>query len=248
MNNELVTLILAAGKGTRMKSDLAKVLHPLCGHPMIHYVIRMSREIGSTRTLAIIGHQKERVRDELTDENIEFVVQEPQLGTGHAIAQAQGVLDGYNGEILILSGDAPLLTPATMRRLIEHHRTQSATATVLTTHLPDPTGYGRIVRNPDGSVQKVVEHKDATPQERAISEINSGIYVFAAPDLFRALQKVGNDNAQREYYLPDVIPILLSEGKKVSALLTEEYEEISGINTIEQLQEAERILQQRQES
>lgn len=242
MQVNFVTVIMAAGKGTRMKSDLAKVLHPLNGRPMIHYVIRLARELGSNRIVAIIGHQKERVIETLKDVQIEFAIQEPQLGTGHAVMQTEPLLKNYNGPVLVLSGDVPVLTFDTMKHLIEIHIEQNATATVLTTLMPDPTGYGRVIRNADGSVQKIVEHKDASDQEKKIREINSGIYMFQSGELFTALRKINSHNAQNEYYLPDVLKIFIDDGKKVSAYSTEDYHEISGINTVEQLKEAETIL------
>ncbi len=245
MQSQLVTLIMAAGKGTRMKSDLAKVLHPIDGQPMIHYVIKLARELGSSRVIAIIGHQKERVRAELDYEHIEYALQEPQLGTGHAVMQAEPLLHNYGGDVLVLSGDVPLLTEKTMRRLIGLHRDHHAMATVLTTVMPDPTGYGRVIRGTNDDVVKIVEHKDATEDERKIREINSGIYVFNSGELFSALKKINSDNAQNEYYLPDVLKVLILENKKVSALITEDYHEISGINTVEQLKEAEQILVKR---
>ncbi len=248
MHSSLITLIMAAGKGTRMKSDLAKVLHSIDGKPMIHFVIQLARELGSRRVIAIIGHQKERVREELDYEHIEFAVQEPQLGTGHAIMQAEPLLHDYDGDALVLSGDVPLLTEQTMRRLIGLHRDHNAMATVLTTVMPDPTGYGRVIRGKNDDVVKIVEHKDATDDERKIREINSGIYVFNSRELFSALKKINSDNAQNEYYLPDVLKVLISENKKVSALITDDFHEISGINTAEQLKEAENILIKRNSS
>jgi len=239
------TIIMAAGKGTRMKSDLAKVLHPLLDRPMIHYVIELAKALQSERIISVIGHQKEEVRSALAEENIEFVIQEPQLGTGHAVMQAEELLGSYSGDVLILSGDAPLLTIGTTRLLLSLHQSEGATATVLTAVLPDPSGYGRIIRQPDGSVMKIVEHKDATDEERIVCEINSGIYVFSSKRLFDVLKKIRNDNAQKEYYLPDVIPMLLADGQKVCALVADDYHEISGINTLEQLLEAEIILTQR---
>ncbi len=248
MKHELVTVIMAAGKGTRMKSDLAKVLHPIDGQPMIHYVIQLARDLGSKRVIAIIGHQKERVREELDYEHIEFSVQEPQLGTGHAVMQAKSLLHDYDGDVLVLSGDVPLLSETTMRRLIDLHKDHTALATVLTTVMPDPTGYGRVIRAANGDVVKIVEHKDATDDERKIKEINSGIYVFHSKELFSALKKINSNNAQNEYYLPDVLKIMISENKKVSALITEDFHEISGINTVEQLKEAESILVKRNQT
>lgn len=243
--NQFVTVIMAAGKGTRMKSDLAKVLHPLLGRPMIHYVIQLARELGSERVMAIIGHQKERVREELAGENIEFAVQEPQLGTGHAIMQVAPMLSGYDGDVLILSGDVPLLTYPTMRQLLDLHTDQQAAGTVLTTVMTDATGYGRVLRGPDGRVKKIVEHRDATEEELRVLEINAGIYVFRAADLFPALNQITPHNAQREYYLPDVLKILMDAGRKIAAHTTTDFHEISGINTVEQLFEAETLLSRR---
>ena len=242
MNKDFVTVIMAAGKGTRMKSDLAKVLHPLNGQPMIHYVIQLARDLGSTRVIAIIGHQKERVQEVLLNERIEFAIQEPQLGTGHAVMQTERLLEKYDGPVLVLSGDVPILTYRTMNELIRLHVQEKATATVLTTHMPDPTGYGRVIRNNDGSVRKNVEHKDASDEEKKINEINSGIYMFQSRDLFNALKRINSKNAQNEYYLPDVLKIFIDDGKKVCAYITEDHHEISGINTVEQLKEAELIL------
>ena len=237
-----VTVIMAAGKGTRMTSDLAKVLHPLNGQPMIHYVIQLARNLGSDRVIAIIGHQKERVQEVLQNEHIEFAIQDPQLGTGHAVMQTEQLLHTYDGPVLVLSGDVPILTHHTMKELIQLHIHRKAIATVLTTHMPDPTGYGRVIRNADGSVRKIVEHKDATDEEKKIKEINSGIYMFQSRDLFDALKKINSKNAQNEYYLPDVLKIFIDEGKTVCAYITEDHHEISGINTVDQLKEAEFIL------
>lgn len=242
MSNGFVTVIMAAGKGTRMKSDMAKVLHTLNGKPMIHYVIQLARDLGSNRVIAIIGHQKERVQETLQNEHIEFAVQEPQLGTGHAVMQTEDLLEKYEGSVLVLSGDVPILTYDTIKKLTALHNEQNATATVLTTHMPDPTGYGRVIRNADRSVRKIVEHKDATDEEKKNKEINSGIYMFQSRELFDALKKINPHNAQNEYYLPDVLKVLIEKGGKVCAYVTEDYHEISGINTVEQLREAEIIL------
>lgn len=240
--HSFATVIMAAGKGTRMKSDLAKVLHPILGRPMIHYVIELARTLGSERVIAIVGHQREKVRQQLAGEHIEFAVQDPQLGTGHAVMQAEALLHGYEGDVLILSGDVPLLTRDTMRRFMEYHAGQAAAGTVLTTIIPDATGYGRIVRSADGQVRNVVEHKDASAEERRIQEINSGIYVFNCRALFDALKQITAENAQNEYYLPDVLRILIDAGHHVSAFMTPDHEEIAGINTVEQLHAAERVL------
>lgn len=237
-----VTVIMAAGKGTRMKSDLAKVLHPLHGRPMIGYVIDLARRLGSARIIAIIGHQKDRVREILSDEKIEFAVQEPQLGTGHAVMQTESLLGRYDGDALVLSGDVPALSEATLKKLIRLHQDEQATATMLTAIFEDPAGYGRVLRKNDGTVLKNVEHKDATDMERTVKEINAGIYLFRVPDLFLALKRIRSDNAQNEYYLPDVLKIFIDEGKKVCALIADDPKEIAGINTPEQLSEVERSL------
>jgi len=238
----LATVILAAGKGTRMKSDLPKVLHQINDRPMVHYVIDLADELHSEKTVLIIGHEREMVREACTGLNVEFAVQDPQLGTGHAVQMTEPYLDGYTGDVLVLSGDVPLLTFPTLDKLVKIHQSKGATATLLTSDLDDPTGYGRVLRNINGSVTKIVEHKDANEQERAIPEINVGIYIFKGPDLFRALKMVKNDNVQGEYYLPDVISIFISEQKKVFAVKTDNFDETRGINNVDQLQEAETIL------
>ncbi len=238
----LATVILAAGKGTRMKSDLPKVLHQINNRPMVHYVIDLARELHSEKTVLIIGHKREMVREACAGLDVHFAVQEPQLGTGHAVQMTESYFNDYAGDVLVLSGDVPLLTFTTLEELVNMHRANGATATLLTSDLDDATGYGRVLRDGNGSVSKIVEHKDATEQERAIHEINVGIYIFKAQDLFRALKMIDNDNVQGEYYLPDVISIFISEHKKVFAVKTANFDETRGINNVEQLQEAETIL------
>ena len=240
--NNLVTLVLAAGKGTRMKSDLAKVLHRINDRPMVHYVIDLAREIGSERIILIIGHQKEKVVEMCSSLPVEFAVQELQLGTGHAVKITENILDGFDGDVIVLSGDVPLLTKATMTGLIDTHTDSDAVATLLTAILPDPTGYGRVLRDDSGQVIKIVEQKDGSPAELEINEINVGIYVFRAKRLFETLKIIRNDNVQGEYYLPDVIKIYVDRGEKVVARLADNFDETRGINTVAQLSEAETIL------
>jgi UDP-N-acetylglucosamine pyrophosphorylase len=228
-----------------MKSDLPKVLHKINDRPMVHYVIDLAKELNAEKTILIIGHERELVKTACAGLPVEFAVQEPQLGTGHAVQMTEKMLSDFDGDILVLSGDVPLLTAQTMNALIQVHSQNDAAATLLTSDLDDPTGYGRVMRDADGSVYKIVEHKDANERERAVREINAGIYIFKAADLFRALKMVKNDNAQGEYYLPDVISIFISENKKVFAVKTDSFDETRGINTIEQLKEAETILTQR---
>ncbi|RMI20095.1 MAG: UDP-N-acetylglucosamine pyrophosphorylase [Calditrichaeota bacterium] len=242
---ELATVILAAGKGTRMKSDLPKVLHTLNGRPMVHYVIDVAEAIGSRRIVLVVGHKKELVIEACRERGVEFVVQSPQLGTGHAVLQTHPLFEGYQGDILVLSGDVPLLRAETLQKLLDIHRQEQPLATLLTTEMDDPTGYGRIVRDENGLVKQIVEHKDADEEIRKIREINVGIYIFRAEPLFRTLPLVKNDNAQGEYYLPDVVKIYVDRGEKVAAVLTGDVEETHGINTVEQLQRAEAILRER---
>ena len=239
------TAIMAAGKGTRMKSDLAKVLHLINGRPMIHYVIDLASSLGSERTVLIIGHQKESVKEICAEYPVLYAIQEQQLGTAHAVMQTRDILGNYEHDLLVLSGDVPLLSKTTLEKLINSHQNSGAIATLLTAHLEDPTGYGRIIRDSAGKVAKIVEQKDASSEELAIQEINVGIYIFKTIPLFKNLDLVQNDNAQGEYYLPDVVKMYVDRGDKVVAQLADNFDETRGINTIEQLKEAETILNKR---
>jgi UDP-N-acetylglucosamine pyrophosphorylase len=239
----LAIVIMAAGKGTRMKSDLPKVLHEANGKPLVAYVIEKSRALDPGKIVLIVGHQAELVQAATADFPVDYALQEPQLGTGHAVMQSEPLLKDFEGEVVILSGDAPLFTERTLRELIDFHRSRQAVATVLTAEMADPTGYGRIIRNGGGEeVLKIVEQKDATEAEKAVSEINSGVYVFNAAELFSALHSITNKNAQGEYYLTDVFGICFGKGKKVCAFKVADPNEIRGINTPEQLREAEQLL------
>jgi len=239
------TAIMAAGKGTRMKSDLPKVLHKLNNRAMVHYVIDLAEKIGSEKIVLIVGHKKELVEKECAARKVEFALQSPQLGTGHAVQMTESFFESYSGDILILSGDVPLLTENSISALVKQHNESKAMATLLTADLDDPTGYGRVQRNPDGSVKRIIEHKDATPDELKIKEINVGIYIFNARMLFKALKLVKNNNSQGEYYLPDVIPMFINDSLAVHAIKSKNFDETRGINTIEQLKEAETILLRR---
>ncbi len=241
----LATVVMAAGKGTRMKSDLPKVLHPLNDRPMVNYVIDAAKAVGSDKTVLIVGHKKELVIETIQDDGVEFAVQSPQLGTGHAVMQAAPNLKNFEGNVLVLSGDVPLLQAGTLRRLIDIHESEGALATLLTTNMDDPTGYGRIVRDENNFVRKIVEEKDADDEIREIQEINVGIYIFTAKELFATLPQVTNNNRQGEYYLPDVVKIYVDRNEKVAAVLTEDVEETHGINTVDQLKNAEEILMAR---
>jgi UDP-N-acetylglucosamine diphosphorylase/glucosamine-1-phosphate N-acetyltransferase len=239
---DIATLILAAGKGKRMKSDLPKVLHPLNNRPMIHYVIDIAEEIGSKMTILIIGHQKELVMEATKDRKVVYVTQEQQLGTGHAVLQTKPYFTDFKGSVLVLSGDVPLLRAETLKKLIEIHNRDNPLATLLTAEMDDPSGYGRIIRNDQGFVKQIVEDKDASKEIKKIKEINVGIYIFDSAALFETLPLLKNDNSQGEYYLPDVIKIYVERKEKIAAVLTADVEETHGINSMEQLVNAEKIL------
>jgi UDP-N-acetylglucosamine pyrophosphorylase len=238
----LAIIIMAAGKGTRMKSDLAKVLHPLGGRPMLHEVLDTSQKLSPEKIVIIVGHQADSVKEATAGYAVSYALQSPQLGTGHAVMQAEPFLEDFTGDVIVLSGDVPLTKPETLRELIKTHHDRRATATVLTAILADPTGYGRVIRGEMFDVIKIVEHKDATEKERQITEINSGIYVFDAKKLFAALKLIRNDNAQNEYYLPDVFKLFFHDGERIAAMTAKNFNEIRGINTPEQLKEAEDVL------
>ena len=242
--SDLVTVILAAGKGTRMKSKLPKVLHKAGGKSMVQHVLDAARSAGAKRNIVVTGLGGEMVREALGNQ-AEFVEQKEQLGTGHAVQQTADLLAGENGTVMVLCGDTPLLTGALLKKLYDEHVAAGAKATVLTAIMPDATGYGRIIRLADGSVARIVEHKDATEAERQVQEVNSGIYCFAARELFDSLKQVNNDNAQGEYYLPDVLEILKKQGEKIWAVAADDYESTLGINSRLQLAGAEKILRRR---
>jgi bifunctional UDP-N-acetylglucosamine pyrophosphorylase/glucosamine-1-phosphate N-acetyltransferase len=245
MATHRVAIILAAGVGKRMGSDLPKVLHPVLGRPMLEHVLEAVRHAGVGRSIVVIGHQADRVRAAVAGSDVEFVLQAQQLGTGHAVLQAQPLLSGVAGVALVLCGDTPLLTPETLTALLDAHRAASASATVLSALVEDPTGYGRIVRGAGGAVERIVEHKDASENEQRIREINSGLFAFALPELFTALAEVKADNAQGEYYLTDTLAILLRQGRRVAAHRCPDPREVLGVNTPAQLHEVESIMKTR---
>ncbi|NIS60243.1 MAG: NTP transferase domain-containing protein, partial [Proteobacteria bacterium] len=240
---ELSAIILAAGKGTRMKSDLVKVLHPLLGVPMLCYPIDLSLNgINSVKTIVVVGYQGERIRARFTEERLTFVDQGDPLGTGHAVLCAEKHLKGFKGTILILYGDVPLLKANTLRRFIDFHESNDGAITVMTTVLEDPAGYGRIVRTDEGRVQRIVEDGDASPEEVTIKEINTGIYCVESRFLFEALKQVRRDNIQGEYYLTDIVAIANGQERKVYAFVAEDSVEVMGINTRVDLAKADEIL------
>lgn len=238
------SVILAAGMGTRMKSKMPKVLHKVCGKPLSKWVIDASKAAGADKVCAVVGHKAETVKEVLGDV-CEFALQAEQKGTGHAVMQAIDVIKNSKGEVVILNGDTPLITAETINKAIEYHKNNGNQATVITAILDDVTGYGRIVRDNDGSVLKIVEQKDASEEEKKINEVNSGMYVFDAQSLVYALDKITPNNAQGEYYLTDTLEILLSAGKKIGGYAISDNDEIRGINDRVQLNEAEKIMQKR---
>jgi len=245
MVQDLSVIVLAAGKGTRMKSDLAKVLHPCLGRPLIDWVLDQADAVGARHQVVVVGHQREAVMEAVGGRGVHFAIQAEQKGTGHAVQMCQEAMADRAGEVLVLSGDVPLLSGATLEALCRHHREGAFAATVLTAIFADPTGYGRLIRRADGQVDRIVEHKDATEEERSVQEINSGIYLFHTGHLFRCIHRLRPDNAQGEHYLTDVIRFLVEDGLPVSALPTLDAQEIQGVNTVEQLAEVERELMHR---
>lgn len=237
-------VILAAGQGTRMKSKLYKVLHPVCGKPMVEHVVDEVAKVGADRIVTIVGHGAEAVSETLGEKS-EYALQEEQLGTAHAVEQAEEVLGGLEGTTLVICGDTPLIQADTMQALLDHHEEMKAKATILTAHAENPTGYGRIIRDENGEVLRNVEEKDASEEERRVTEINTGTYCFDNRALFEALRRVDNDNAQGEYYLPDVIRILKEDGEVVAAYETPKFEDMLGVNDRVALSEAERRMRLR---
>ena len=240
----LAAVIMAAGQGKRMNNpDKAKVMYELAGMPLVGHVVGLARQLGCDRIVVVVGHQRESVITYLRSfgDSVTTAVQAEQLGTAHAVRQAESALDDFDGDVVILSGDAPMTRLSTLTAALARHRAQHAAVTVLTAVLPDATGYGRVLRDEHGAITQIVEHKDANPEQRAVREINSGMYVFDRRLLFDALRRVGNDNAQGEYYLPDVFAIFRSEGRTMLPFMVEDFDEIRGVNTIEQLEEMERI-------
>ncbi|MBI5368271.1 MAG: bifunctional N-acetylglucosamine-1-phosphate uridyltransferase/glucosamine-1-phosphate acetyltransferase [Planctomycetes bacterium] len=239
-------VILAAGKGTRMISERAKVLHELAGRPMLAHVIDAVTGAGISAVHVVVGYQSEQVRAHCKGVPALFIEQAERRGTGHALLMADPLLSEIDRPILVLCGDAPLVRAETLRRLLEVHTAAAAACTILTCDLPDPTGYGRILRTDAGEVRGIVEHGDATPAERAVREINSGIYCFAAAAVFPALRALRPENRQGEYYLTDVVPLLLAKGLRVASLKAADPTEVLGVNTRQELAQAARALVRRE--
>jgi bifunctional UDP-N-acetylglucosamine pyrophosphorylase / glucosamine-1-phosphate N-acetyltransferase len=239
------SLILAAGKGTRMKSDLAKVLHTVDGRALVEYVVDTAEAMSLSPNVVVVGHQADRVREVLRGRPVVFADQTEQLGTGDAVRRAEPALRGFEGTLAVLCGDVPFLRESTLRELFRRHEAGDFDATILTAVLEDATGYGRILRGPDGDVTAIVEHKDATPGQRQVREINSSIYCFRYPRVQEALREVRDENSQGEFYLTDTIAVLRSWGRRVGAWAAPDPREVSGINTPQQLEDLARYYHQR---
>lgn len=240
----MAAVILAAGKGTRMKSECSKVLHPISGQPLATFPVRLAKQLGCQQTVMVVGHQADQVQQAFTDQDISFVLQQQQLGTGHALMVTEKALNDFSGTLLLLCGDVPLLSEQTLRELLNQHHQAQAAVTVLTATMENPTGYGRIVRQAD-EIERIVEEKDATTEEKALNEINTGIYAFEAPLCFELLHQISNNNAQGEYYLTDIIALAKKAGHRVCASLLKDANESMGINDRIQLSEATAIMRQR---
>lgn len=249
MRSDLDILILAAGLGTRMRSNLAKVLHRLDGRELINHVCETAATLGPRKFYVVVGHQAEDVKravlSEFDESSAAFVLQEQQLGTGDAVNAARELLESQDSTLLVLSGDVPMITSETLAGLIAAHNEKSAACTVLTVKLNDPSGYGRVIRDAEGNFARIVEQKDATDDQRRVSEINSGIYCFDTRKLFAALTRVGNSNAQGEYYLTDVPQILKDGGETVSIFECRDPREVEGVNDRRQLAGMEKIIRHR---
>ncbi len=239
---KLKALILAAGKGTRMKSDLPKVIHKVNGIPMVKKILNELEVLGTEENILILGHKKEVVLEELGE--VKYVVQEQQLGTGHAIMQTEELLKDYDGDVMILCGDTPLLRNETLKEMYEAHKKSGAATTILTSIYENPFGYGRIVKDGE-KVTAIIEEKEADEEIKKIKEVNAGVYCCNAKDLFAALNKVTNNNEKGEYYLTDIVGIQVAEGKAVASFILEDNEEILGVNSKVELAQAAKVLRER---
>ncbi|MFG0292873.1 MAG: sugar phosphate nucleotidyltransferase [Phycisphaerales bacterium JB065] len=251
-----VALILAAGKGTRMQSDLPKVAHPVAGEPMVRWVVRACAEAGCSRIVVVVGYQQEVVREALADleaeiapATIEFAVQNEQLGTGHAVIEAKDRFETERSEaghgVLVLAGDGPLIRAKTLEQIKERHESTGAAATMATSRIEDPTGYGRIVRDASGTFVEIVEQKNATPEQLAINEINPSYYLFDCQAMFDALERVERNPVSGEYYITDVPALLLASGRRVEVIEAVPPADVLSINTPQQLAEVDQIMRNR---
>ena len=242
--SDLRIIILAAGKGTRMKSDLPKVLHPVCGIPMIQHVVAAANKVSRRKPLVVIGYKAEKV-SAILGEEVDYVLQEKQLGTGHAVMMAAPQLQDFSGDLLVLYGDTPLITAETLTKLVAEHQREKPSVTVLSVEVENPAGYGRIIRDERGNLERIVEEKDTSTEEKKVKEVNTGIYIFNYQDLAEALKCIEPKNAQGEYYLTDVIALLAARRKKTGAVLCPNSEELLGPNDRLSLAETDRIMRRR---
>ncbi|WP_186443130.1 sugar phosphate nucleotidyltransferase [Desulfobotulus alkaliphilus] len=238
----LAVVILAAGKGTRMRSDLAKVLHPVGGVPMIVRVAESVQALEPEKCIVVVGHQADAVTSLLRDYSFSFALQKKQLGTGHAVASAMPFIPPDCQQVLVLCGDTPLIRTQTLERLCRHHSEEQAALTLLAVHLEDPHGYGRIVCDPEGRVQAIVEEKDASPEEKRIRHVNAGFYCFDRSFLAREIAGLDRDNSQGEYYLTDLLAVARGAGERVACVTADFPEEVMGINSPENLEVANLLM------
>ncbi len=240
---DLAVIILAAGKGSRMQTFLAKVLIPIAEKPILEYVLDVAEKLHPARTVVVVGHQADQVQEKFSNRGLEFVLQEEQLGTGHAARQTEQVLNDFKGNILVLCGDMPLIKAETLEQLLLQHKEVSAKCSVLTLKSKEKHDFGRIIRHDDGSVLKIVEHRDASAEEKIVDEFNSGVYCFDKDLFFKALYCLSDDNVQKEYYLTDTLEYAMKNGYPVASVQIEDTDEIFGINSPEDLKRAEKLLE-----
>jgi len=239
---DLAVIILAAGKGSRMQTTLAKVLIPIAEKPILEYVLDVAEELHPTRTIVVVGHQADQVQEKFSNRGLEFVLQEEQLGTGHAARKTEQALNDFKGNILVLCGDMPLIKAETLERLLLEHKKVAAKCSVLTLKSKEKHDFGRIIRHGDGSLLRIVEHRDASAQEKIVDEFNSGVYCFVKDLFFKALFFLGDDNVQKEYYLTDTLEYVIKNGYPVASVQIKDTDEIFGINSPEDLKRAEKLL------
>ncbi len=240
--HDLAVIILAAGKGTRMKTSLAKVLIPVAGKPTLEYVLDVAERLNPSRTIVVVGHQADRVQEMFANRDIEFVLQEEQLGTGHAARQTETALADFQGNILILCGDMPCIKTETLEQLLNQHKGKAAKCSVLTLKSKGRHDFGRIIRDAQGGFLRIVEQRDATDAEKRVDEFNSGVYCFDKSLFFKALSSIGNSNVQEEFYLTDTLEYSMKSGFPVASVQTEDTDEILGINSPDDLKRAEQLL------
>jgi UDP-N-acetylglucosamine diphosphorylase/glucosamine-1-phosphate N-acetyltransferase len=240
---DLAVIILAAGKGSRMQTSLAKVLIPIAEKPILEYVLNVAEKLHPARTIVVVGHQADQVQETFSKRGLEFVLQEEQLGTGHAARQTKQALKDFKGNVLVLCGDMPLIKAETLERLLQQHKEVAAKCSVLTLKSKAKHDFGRIIRHIDGSVLKIVEHRDASAQEKIVDEFNSGVYCFDKELFYKALCCLDDDNVQKEYYLTDTLEYARKNGFSVASVQIEDTDEIFGVNSPEDLKRAEKLLE-----